>query len=257
MPRPIKKRVEKKKGIKEEEVRGRVRETLELLKSRQNTLMYSLAVLVVVVILWSVFMMYSVSMKKKALSLENQALSFYYQSVQGTGDSGSQKWETALEFFIKSNDVKSTPSALFYIGNCYFNLGDYTNAIQTYTRFTELFGDDATILPLVYQKLASVYLKEGKPGEAMKTLDLLAGYKNGVFKDTSLILRARHNEKSGNLEAAMLQYEELANNFPASPWNTEAWSKIQAREQADEGAQEPAVPEQSIAKEPPSEDIKE
>ena len=82
----------------------------------------------------------------------------------------------------------------------------------------------------LYQKLAAAYIKTGQEKEALSTLGKLAGVGGGVFKDTALILEARYYEGLGKPEKGMEKYRELATQFPASPWVSEARSRIDMEE---------------------------
>ena len=79
---------------------------------------------------------------------------------------------------------------------------------------------------------------------------------NGIFKDTALVLEARHLESAGTAEKALEIYKELIVEFPASPWIAEANSKISAADAektAAEKGKEDGAPEKAEAKEIPAE----
>ncbi len=102
------------------------------------------------------------------------------------------------------------------------------------------------MLPLVYQKLASAYIKVGKDDEALETLDTLSKFKGGIFRDTALILEARMYEAAGKHEDAVKKYSELVKDFPFSPWSTEANAVIEMEEGEESAEQEEAAPETSL-----------
>ncbi|NOZ70263.1 MAG: tetratricopeptide repeat protein, partial [Deferribacteres bacterium] len=113
---------------------------------------------------------------------------------------------------------------------CYFNLGDFDNAIRQYNAFIDKFSSNKEILPLVYQKLAAAYFKTKQNDKALETLARLAEIEDGAFKDTALVLEARYYERAGEDAKALEKYKELSTEFPASPWSAEAASKIAAAE---------------------------
>lgn len=226
MPKAIKKRVTKKVGLKEEEVKSTAVYSLNLLKEKKKVFIYILLALVISVILTIAFIFYSSSVKKKAYAFEREAHSYYYNINLKNPLTDEERWKKSLELFQKAIEVKSTPLKQFYIGNCYFNLGDYNNAIKAYLKFIGKYKNEQEILPLVYQKLAAAYIERGKSDEAIKTLDTLARFRNGIFKDTALILEARHYEATGRPEDAMKKYKELVKDFPSSLWAAEAKAKI-------------------------------
>lgn len=227
MPKAIKKRVTKKIGLKEEEVKSAAVRSLGVIKEKKRIFILILIALGIVVISTIAFMLYASSIKEKAYSFEKEAYNYYYGVNLKTSLTDEERWRKSLELFQKAIEVKSTPVAQFYVGNCYFNLGDYDNAIKTYNKFIDKYKNEEVILPLVYQKLASAYIKKGKNDEVIKTLDTLTQFKNGIFKDAALILKARHYEITGRDEDAIKKYKELVDGFPSSPWTAEARTRIE------------------------------
>ncbi len=227
MPRAIKKKTPRKKNVPEKEVKSAALHALEELRKRQKQAIIAASAVVAVIILYVIYALYSSSAARKAYSLETEAYKYYY----ATGDevlTGKDRWKKALELFQKSVDIRPTPTALFYLGNCYFNLGDFDSAVRQYNAFIDKFGGNREILPLVYQKLASAYFRTGQDGKAIETLARLAEIEDGAFKDTALVLEARYYERAGEDARALEKYRELSTEFPSSPWSAEAASKIAA-----------------------------
>jgi len=226
MPKPIKKRI-KKSPIKEEELKGRFTRVLELIKERKRQFLTGLASGILAVIILLFALLYNSSLKRKAYALEVKAYNYYYGIDLEEEISEKQRWQKALELYKKSVDTKIAPTALFYLGNCYYNLGKYKEAISEYERFIKRFRDKEELLPLVYQKLASAYMNAGNEAMAIKTLDRLSALGNGIFRDTALILEARYYEQTGQKEMAMEKYRKLVESFPDSPWFNEANTKVE------------------------------
>jgi len=227
MPKPIKKRIEKKVVIEEDEVKGIVKRVIGAARERKKAVIYISSVLGAILILSAAGLIYLSSIQKKAYSFEKEAYNYYYN----TNLKQEERWRKSLELFQKAFETRATHIVQFHIGNCYFNLHDYDNAVKAYLKFVDKYKDEEEILPLVYQKLASSYMELGKGEEAIKTLNDLAKFKNGIFKDTALILEARHYESTGKPEEAIKRYKELVNSFPSSPWSAEAKAKVEAQNQ--------------------------
>ncbi|NOZ67683.1 MAG: tetratricopeptide repeat protein, partial [Deferribacteres bacterium] len=147
MPKAIKKRPPKKKPVPEKEVKSAALHALEALRKRQRQAIIAASAVVAVIILYVIYALYSSSAADKAYSFETEAYKYYY--VTGTDEvlTGKDRWKKALELFQKSVDIKPTPTALFYLGNCYFNLGDFDNAIRQYNAFIDKFSSNKEILP--------------------------------------------------------------------------------------------------------------
>ncbi len=229
MPRAIKKKPAKKKPVPEKEVKSAALHALETLRKRQKQAVFAASAVVAVIILYVVYALYSSSVARKAYALETEAYKYYYV----TGEkalTGKDRWKRALELFQESVDIRPTPTALFYLGNCYFNLGEFDKAITQYNAFIDRFSSNREILPLVYQKLASAYFRTNRNDKALETLARLAELQDGAFRDTALVIEARYYERAGENAKALEKYRELSAEFPSSPWSAEAASKIAAAE---------------------------
>ena len=236
MPKTIKKRPARKKPAQEDEVKSAALQALDKIKERQRQVITGLSAAAVIVVLYVAFALYSSSLQSKAYSIEREAYQQYYGETSVESESAEEKWKTALDLYTKSLDVKETPSALFYAGNCYYNLKDYDNAIKQYTRFIDTFSSDKGILPLVYQKLASAYFQTNQNDKALAALAGLAEVDSGIFRDTALVLEARHYESTEEKDKALEKYRKIIADFPASPWSTEANSKVSAEEKKQEAS---------------------
>ncbi len=230
MPKTIKKRPVKKKPAQEDEVKSAAMQALEKVRERQKHVILGVSVFAGIIILYVVFSLYSSSMSSKAYSFEQEAYQYYYSSSADKSLTEKDRWNRALDLYKKSFDTKANPSALFYIANCYYNLGDYENAINEYNLFADKYSSDKGILPLAYQKLASAYFKTNQPDKALDALNKLGGVDGGLFRDTALILEARHFEGAGQKERALEKYREIISDFPVSAWTAEANSKVSVEE---------------------------
>lgn len=226
MPKSIKKRVTKKIVIKEEKVKGTATRTIDFIRERKKIFILVSSVLGVVIAVSVAFILYTTALTKKAYSLEREAHNYYY-GINLKNPLPEERWKKAMELYNQSLKIKSTPIVQFYIGNCYYKLNDYNNAIKSYTVFIDKYPKEKGILPLVYQKLSSSYIKIGKNDDALKTLEILKKFKNGAFKDSALIEEARLYEAIGRPMDAQKRYNELIKEFPNSSWSVEARSRIE------------------------------
>jgi len=199
---------------------------IDAIKGRQRQVIIISAAIVAIAVIVIVLKLYNSSQNNKAHELEMKADSIYYSVNPDNPLLQTEKWKQALELYKQSVDVKATPTALFLTGNCYYNLGDYENAIKQYNTFAGKFGNDNIILPLVYQKLVSAYYKTGKNDTAADTLSKLSKIRNGAFRDTALSMEASHYEETGDSAKAQEKYKELVSEFPNSPWSAEAAAKV-------------------------------
>jgi len=228
MPRVIKKRVTKKIALKEEEVKGIAADAIALIRERKKTFILLFSALIIALTVFAAFIFYTTSLSRKAYSIEREAYNYYYGINLKDPLTAEERLKKALELYQRSLKVKPTPLSQFYIGNCYYKLGNYSNAINAYNVLIGKYPGEG-MLPLVYQKLASSYIKSGRNDDALNTLEMLKKFKNGAFKDSALIEEARLYEATGRPEDAQKRYEELIKEFPASPWSDEARAKIKSK----------------------------
>lgn len=249
MPKIIKKKPVKKKTAQEtEEVKSAALHALDAIKGRQRQVIILISVIAAIAIISIAFKLYLSSQNKKANALEMEANSIYYPVKSDSSLPETEKLKKALELYKQAVDIKATPTALFSLGNCYYNLGDSENAIKYYNMFAGKFSNDYVILPLVYQKLASAYFKTGKNDKALETLANLAKIKNGAFRDTALSMEARHYETMGDIVKAQEKYRALVSEFPNSPWSAEATAKVSRNTKKDTATTVPAQPAAEPAK---------
>ncbi len=233
MPKVIKKKPPKKKPVQEDEVKSAAYQALDVIKEKQKVIIIGVTVIAVIVILFIGLSLYSTSQYKKAGRLQVDANRYYYASTD-TETPEEERLQQAIDLYQQSLDIKATPMALFYLGNTYVKQGDYENAKKEYNRFINEFSRDELILPLVYQKLASVHFKLNENDQALEAINKLAVLNNGIFRDTALILEARYHDTSGDADKALAMYQEIVDTFPTSPWSAEAASKVTAAAKEDE-----------------------
>ncbi|MBC8412841.1 MAG: tetratricopeptide repeat protein [Nitrospira sp.] len=229
MPKVIKRKLPKEKPMEAAEVQGAAMHSLGAIKKQQKNITIALAAVAVIGILFLIISMRSSANTEKAYKIETEAFDYYYSANTETL-SEKDRLKKSAELFQQAIDVKASPIALYYLGNCFAGLDKHEDAIKAYELFLEKFSKE-TLLPfLVYQKMAQSYFRTGNNEKGLEMLAKLAKMDNGIFKDTALITEARHYSETNQPDKAMEAYKELALNYPASPWSVEASSRITAEE---------------------------
>lgn len=226
MPKIIKKKAPEKKTVQEGEVKGFALDALDAVKKRQKQIIIAGTVVAAILALYMTFYMYSSSLKADAVAIEMKANNYYFGEFVEGSISDEERLKKALAIYKESVDIKVTPTALYNLGNTYYRMGDYANAIKQYDIFIDKFGGNEELVPLVYQKIAASYVRAGRNDKAFGALKKLAKVKGGIFKDTALVLEARYLENAGDKGKSLDKYLELAAEFPSSPWSGEAASKL-------------------------------
>lgn len=227
MPKPIKKRTAKKQTA-EIEVKGAISKIKDSIGKDRNTFLGIVAALIIVVFVIAGFFIYNSNAKTKAAKLEYEAYKIYYGLYQKQPMPREEQYKKAGELFEKAYNTKKSPVSLYYVANCYYELGRYEDALKSLKELNQRFPDDEKFVPLSYYKMAMASLKKGDNNEAIKYLDILYNYKGGTYKDLSLIESGRILESVGRIDEANKKYEELAKNFPQSPFIEEAKERLES-----------------------------
>lgn len=231
MPKAIKKKIPKKAADTEAEVKDRLSTLKKTIKERQKSVLRYGALVIAVIIAVSGFLLYDYSSRKKAGTLAYEAYKSYYNLYQKQPVTRADQYNNALDLFKRSYDIRKSPTVLLYIGNCYYELGRYDDALKTLKDFTQRYSAEERLVPLVYEKMAMAYVKKGDTKEAMKSLETLYNLKGDIYKDFALIEYAKLLEKEGKTEEAKKKYKELSEKFPNSPFKAEAEAKLSEKKE--------------------------
>ena len=218
MPKSIKKKITKKAANTEAEVKDKLSSLKDTIKQQQKTVLRYGALVLVVIIAVSGFLFYDYTHSKKAKTLAYEAYKIYYNLYQKQPVTRVDQYKKALDIFKRSYDTRKSPTVLFYIADCYYELGRYDEALKTLKDFTQRYSAEERLIPLVYEKMSIAYVKKGDTKEAMKSLETLYNLKGDIYKDFALIEYAKLLEKEGRTEEAKKKYKELTEKFPNSPF---------------------------------------
>lgn len=228
MPKPIKKKIVKK-TTSGTDASGTLSRLKKSAGERKRFLITAVAAVILSVIAIGGFFLYSNTQKNKAQKLEYEAYKIYYGLYQKQPAASEERYKKAAEVFKKAYDARKSPVSLYYIANCYYELGEYEDSLNVLKDLNQKFPDDEKFVPLSYYKMAMISLKKGSAEEALKSLAVLYNYKTGTYKDLSLIESGKILEAQGNAEEAKKKYEELVKDFPQSPFAEEAKARIERK----------------------------
>jgi len=232
MPKQIKKRAPKKTTSTEADVKNRLASLIDTIRERQKTALKYIAGILVIFMVITGFLFFSYTSHKKAKILESEAYKIYYNEYQSSSLNKEERYKKALNMFRKAYDTRKSPISLFYIAACYYELGKYDDALNTLKDFTQRYSNKDRFIPLVYQKIAMVYIKKGDVASAKKALDTLSNLNVDIFKDFALMEYGRLLEKEGKLDEAKKKYKELTTRFPYSPFIDEAKAKLSEKKES-------------------------
>ena len=145
MPKAIKKRIPKKTADAETEVKERLSTLKDTLRERQKTAVKIGAGILVVIIAVASFFIYSHNSGKKAQGYEYQAYKIFYSADRIPLTDKEGQYKKALEMFNKAYETRKSPVSLFYIAACYYELGNYDDALKTLKEFTQNYSGRKTV----------------------------------------------------------------------------------------------------------------
>jgi predicted negative regulator of RcsB-dependent stress response len=224
MPKAIKKKI-KQKDV-EIEATERLYDIRDRIRDKQKTLVqYGLGAAAVFV-LGAGIMIYHNNGIESSRRLENEAYKVYYSQDQKNPMPAQEQFQKALDLFKQAYAKKKSPRLLLYIASCNYELNKFDDALANLSEFTRTYSSEKELLPIVYQKMAAVQIKNGNQAEALKTLDTLYKSPGNIYKDFALVETARILESEGKKEEANAKYKEITDKFKESPFIEEAKSKL-------------------------------
>ncbi len=129
------------------------------------------------------------------------------------------------------NDYKNTPSANVahaYAGICYYNLGEYENAIKHLEKFK---SKDTMASPSIYGLIGDCYVNLGKTSEGIKYFEQAAKRADNDLLSPLYLLKAGvAYEALGDTEKARSSYQTIIDKYYASNFLGEAQKHLQALE---------------------------
>jgi predicted negative regulator of RcsB-dependent stress response len=167
--------------------------------------------------------------------MEYEGYKMYYGEYAKIPLSGQERYQKALDLFRQAYGVRKSARSLLYVANCYYELGRYDEALTTLSDFIKGYPEDKDLLPLAYEKLATIQLKKGNKQEALKALDTLYRLPGSVYKDTALFESAGILESEGRKEEALLKYREIVEKYKDSPYYEAAKAKSEGTAEKKEG----------------------
>ncbi len=194
---------------------------------------------------------------QKAQELEREATRFLMARSTGDPKNADNLLKQAIAQYRQILDqYPRTPTAamaLFHLGNALVQANDLPGAIETYQRFTLLYGDNAQLAALAQQRLAYTYLLKGDRDQAAKAFTSILNSPGALNKDQALFELARLEEAQSRPEGALAHYQELIKTYPNSPYTSEATIRTKVMDvKKSMDASAPATPAASADRAPTS-----
>ena len=180
----------------------------------------------------------------KSSSLFSLALESYHSPVvmddndpkykgMMTFENESDKYESAADRFDSLIDKfpgsQQGRLAMFYAGNCYYNLGEFAKAAERFSRYLEVVGEDQThaFVGLALESLGYSHEAEGNLEKALEAFSRLGNLAdNKSFQERGLTNAARIYEQRDEPQKALEIYKRLAEEFTTSRNAAKTKSKL-------------------------------
>jgi tetratricopeptide (TPR) repeat protein len=237
------------------QLRSGIEHAFDVLHEYRRGISVGVGVLLVAVVALLAVGWYDHRNAQAALELARQATRLYLDRPADQPAKADDNLKKAVELYRQIVDqyphTPVTPLALYHLGNAQVQFNDIGGAIETYQRYIARYGTNKTLLGLVYQRLGYAYLLKGDHEQASKAFSAALEVPDALNKDHALFELGKLEETQSRPEGALARYQELAKNYPNSPFTSEAVVRMKALEaRKSPGTPEPAV--ESTPAEPPS-----
>ncbi|MGH2575999.1 MAG: tetratricopeptide repeat protein [Ignavibacteria bacterium] len=112
--------------------------------------------------------------------------------------------------------TESGQTAKFYLANCYFNLGDYDNALKY---FEDYSGDNDILTASCLSGMGAVYEARGDMKKAGEYFEKAANInKDIIINQENLFYSIRAYTQAGDIESAKRMFEVLKKDYPKSKY---------------------------------------
>ena len=178
--------------------------------------------------------------EEESWELQGQAQQIYLDRPLDNVEKGKNNIQEASGMFQDIlEQYPGTPSAkvsLFLLGNSLMETESYLGAIDAYNSLIQGYGQDHILVGLVQQRLGLAHLRNGNREAAVSAFEAVLGNPHALNKDQVLFELAKLAESEEKTDDAVKHYKQLIQEFPLSPFSTEA--NLRVKVLAPEEAQE-------------------
>ena len=183
---------------------------------------------------------------ENAILLEGKAQLLYYDRLPDKPEQTQENLSKAADLYRQILDeyprTSSARRSLFFLGNTLMEQGDLNGATETYQQFIKKYPDDEILLGVVFQRLGYAHLLNGNQDRAYAVFSTVLGLPGAINKDQVLYEVAKLKEAEEKTQEALTYYKQLVEQYPNSPFFSEASLRVKILEPEDES---PAQGEES------------
>lgn len=164
--------------------------------------------------------------EEESWELQGQAQRMYLDRPLDDVEKGKSNIQQASGMFQDILDqypgTSSAKVSLFLLGNSLMEAENYQGAIDAYTSLIQEQAEDHILVGLVQQRLGLAYLLNGNREAAVSAFEAVLGNLHALNKDQVIFELAKLAESEEKTDDAVKRYKQLIQEFPLSPFSTEA-----------------------------------
>jgi tetratricopeptide (TPR) repeat protein len=164
--------------------------------------------------------------EEESWELQGQAQQMYLDRPLDDVEKGKSNIQQASGMFQDILEqypgTSSAKVSLFLLGNSLMEAENYQGAIDAYTSLIQEQAEDHILVGLVQQRLGLAYLLNGNREAAVSAFEAVLGNLHALNKDQVIFELAKLAESEEKTDDAVKRYKQLIQEFPLSPFSTEA-----------------------------------
>ena len=172
------------------------------------------------------FVMHSSQKQEQAWELEGKAQGMYLDRPLDDVKQGKENVVKASGMFQEIVDqypgTTSAQVSLFLLGNSLVEQEKYSEGIAIYNQFIQKYGQDHILVALVQQRLGLTQLLAGDQDAAKSSFQTVLDNPHALNKDQVTFELAKLAESGEKIDVAVGHYKTLIQDYPLSPYSTEA-----------------------------------
>ncbi len=219
-------------SMDEAEILDRKDRFLLFVEENRSLILGSIFLVVIAAVVGGVFMWLDHQKSQEAWVLEGEAQALYVERPVDEPETAKENLEKASAVYQEILDQypRTTPaqSAQYFLGNVLMEQENAQGAIDAYTDFLEQYGRNEVLQGLVRQRLGYAYLVKGERDKALQEFSTVLSMPGSLNKDQVLFELAKMDESEDAMEKALARYKDLLEQFPNSPYASEATLRVQA-----------------------------
>ena len=180
--------------------------------------------------------------EQEALALEHQAGILYFDRSLDQPEKAKINLEQAIALYQQIIDefphTSSAGLAWYFLGNAKIEQENYSDAIEAYESYLSSFQNNTTLRSLVMQRLGATYITTGNHQKGLEVYNQILALPESLNEDQVLFEMAKLEESDNHSNQALTHYKQLQDQYPASPYASEAALRIRVLEAPPEDSQD-------------------